>query len=438
MFNQSEDRRRVLAWQMYDWANSSFATVMIAAVLPVYFGLVFQLHFPLGVSVGGVQLQSTAIWGMANALSMIMVATVALVLGPMADRMARKKPALATFAAIGVIASGLMGFVPMNLWWMLAMLYALSNMGFAGGNIFYDALLPAVAPRAQLDRTSSGGYALGYVGGGLLLAICVGLIFFMPQQTVSGVDGIAQQKPVAAMRISFTLVAVWWALFSIPLFKVVPEPPAHASQGGATPIRPVRETLRDLLRHKELLKYLLAFWFFSDGVGTIIKMAAVYGTEIFSVGGRDVSHHLIGTLLLVQFAGVPFTLLWPKIASRIGTKQAILLCLTVYAGICVLGFYMSQIWHFYALGFAVALVQGGTQALSRSLFARLVPEGREAEFFGFYNISGKFAGILGPALFAILAAFGGTSRETILALIAFFIIGGAVLASVRIPPEPDK
>jgi UMF1 family MFS transporter len=162
-------------------------------------------------------------------------------------------------------------------------------------------------------------------------------------------------------------------------------------------------------------------------------MAAIYGTEIFGAGGKDVTGHLIGTFLLVQFVGVPFTLLWSKAAKLIGAKHAVLLCLAIYAGICVLGYFMSELWHFYLLGIAVASVQGGTQALSRSLYARLIPKGQESEFFGFYNISGKFAGIVGPLLFPIMVGLGASSRDAILALIAFFALGGLVLATVKIP-----
>ncbi len=413
---------------MYDWANSSFATVAIASVLPVYFGLVNQVR-------GGTEGSSTALWGMANAASMLGVALIAVLVGPMADRMARKKRALAAFAGVGMIATAIIGVVPIHLWWLIAVFYAVSNMGFAGGNIFYDALLPSVASREKLDRVSSGGYALGYLGGGVLLAISVALILLLPPQSITLGNGQTAVRPLFAMQISFVLVGLWWALFSVPLFRNVPEPPAHSANAGQSALLSIKQTILDALKHRELVKFLLAFWLFSDGVGTIIKMAAIYGTEIFGAGGKDVSKHLIGTLLLVQFIGVPFTLLWSKAAKRIGAKYAVLLCLAIYAGICVLGYFMSELWHFYMLGIAVSSVQGGTQALSRSLYARLVPKGQESEFFGFYNISGKFAGIVGPLLFPIMVGLGASSRDAILALIVFFALGGLVLATVKIPPQ---
>lgn len=426
--------RTVFAWQMYDWANSAFATVIIAAVLPQYFRVVYGMRFP-----GGESSDATAMWGGANALSMTLVALVALLLGPLADRLARKKPSLGAFVALGVAATAVLGFIPLHLWWLIALMYALANVGFAGGNIFYDALLPGVAPPGKLDKVSAGGYALGYVGGGLLLAGCVGLILAMPKQSVTLTGGQAMQVPVAAMQISFVLVALWWAGFSLPLFRKVPEPPELAPEGPADlasmSLKRVGTTIKELLHHRQLLIFLIAFWLYSDGFGTIIKMAGIYGGEIFSAQGKDPTTHLILTLLLVQFAGVPFTLLWARIAGRIGAKQSVLICLGIYAGICVLGYYMTQLWHFYALGFGVALVQGGTQALSRSLFACLVPKGREAQFFGFYNISGKFAGIIGPLLFALMVEAGRTSRETILALVVFFIAGAALLATVKIPRQ---
>ena len=427
----ASSRKRIFAWQMYDWADSAFATVIMATILPSFFKIVYSLRFP--DSGNG---SSTSVWGAANSVSMLLVAIVALVLGPAADRLSRKKRILAWFMLLGALTTAVIGFIPLHLWWVFPILYVLANLGFAGGNIFYDALLPAVAPPGKLDQVSSGGYALGYFGGGLLLALCIGLIVLLPKQNLTGAS---TPLPILAMQVSFVLTGIWWAVFSLPLFRHVPEPPAIAPQGAQRAalfsLHQMAQTVADVLRHKEMFKFLIAFWFYSDGVGTIIKMAVIFGHEALDKLGVDLTPHLTATLLLAQFAGVPFTLMWARIARRIGTKQAVLACLAIYAGICLLGYFLSQIWHFYALGFLVALVQGGTQALSRSLFAVLVPKGREAEFFGFYNISGKFAGIVGPLLFPMLAAFGLPSRVAIFALIGFFGFGALVLWTVKVPAE---
>jgi UMF1 family MFS transporter len=421
--NINPSLRVVRAWQMYDWANSAFATVMMTSCLPLYFAAV--------ANAGQDGEVATARWSALAAISMALIAVVALFMGPVADAAARKKRYLGLFMGLGVATTTLIGVGPAN-WLLISLLFILGRLGFGGGNIFYDALLPAVAPRDQLDKVSSTGYALGYLGGGSLLAVCVALILFFPMQQI---EVTGEAFPILAMRISFVLVAIWWAVFSIPLFRRVPEPPVERSDARESislALRRLGQTIRSLGSHKEMLKFLAAFWLYSDGVGTIIIIAVAYAKGIFSAQGiENASNHLIAAVLMVQFVGIPCTLIWGRIAQRIGAKASVLICLAFYGGICVLGYFMADIWHFYALAAGVAFVQGGTQALSRSLFARLIPAGRESEFFGFYNISGKFAGILGPAFFALM----GADRKGILALIAFFALGGIVLAMVRIPRD---
>ncbi len=409
---------------MYDWANSAFATIMVTSCL--------QLYFVAVANAGQDEDVALARWASLASISMALIAVVALFMGPLADAAARKKRYLGLFMGLGVATTALIAICPAN-WLLISALFILARLGFGGGNIFYDALLPAVAPKEQLDKVSSAGYALGYLGGGTLLAVCVALILSLPKQTV---EITGENFPIWGMRISFALVAVWWAVFSIPLFRRVPEPQVESSgarESIGLALRRLGQTIRSLGSHKEMLKFLAAFWLYNDGVGTIIIIAVAYAKGIFSAQGiENASAHLIGAVLMVQFVGIPCTLVWARIAKRIGAKPSVLICLAIYGGICILGYFMSMVWEFYALAAAVAFVQGGTQALSRSLFARLIPAGREAEFFGFYNISGKFAGILGPAFFAFFA-YRGADRLAILALIVFFAFGGAVLAMVRIP-----
>jgi len=244
--------------------------------------------------------------------------------------------------------------------------------------------------------------------------------------------------PDAAVRVSFLSAAVWWAVFSIPLFRRVAEPAGSAGDDPtaipASPLTLARDgfarvfrTLREVRRHRQLFLFLLAFWLYNDGIGTVIKMATAYGDEI-GIALRD----MIAALLITQFVGIPCTLLFGRIAGRIGAKRAVLITLAVYVGICAGGYFVRAAWHFYALAIAVGLVQGGAQALSRSVFAAMVPRARAAEFFGFFSTSGKLAGIAGPIVFGIVGQVAGQSRLSVLSLIVFFIVGAAILWRVDV------
>jgi UMF1 family MFS transporter len=282
--------------------------------------------------------------------------------------------------------------------------------------------LPHIAGPDEIDQVSSRGYAMGYLGGGLLLAINLAMILLAPEELTG-----------LMTRLSFLSVALWWFVFSIPVLRWVSEPPHRvlAGEAGQHPVRVsfrrLAHTFTDIRRYRDLFIFLLAFWFYNDGIGTIIKMATIYGAEI-GLGQTT----LIGTLLMVQFVAIPFTFLFGWLAKRIGTKQAIYLSLLVYTAICIVGYFMSREWHFWVLGVAVATVQGGSQALSRGLFGRLVPKSKSAEFFGFFSVSEKFAGIMGPFLFGLVGQLMGNSRLAIVSLIVFFVIGAALLARVNV------
>lgn len=406
------------AWAFYDWANSAFATTVMAAFLPFYYQ-----------DVAAVQLadtDATAYWGYTTALALALVAIISPVLGAIADYMGAKKRFLAVFMGFGATFSALLWYVGEGEWLLASTIFIVANVGFAGANVFYEALLPSVARGDDIDRVSTAGYALGYFGGGVLLAI--NAAWFVSPSSFGFSDG------GEAVRASFASVAVWWLLFSIPLFRVVPEPPPRLSAGETAGLDPVRVgfgrvagTLRAIRSYPDLFVFLLAFLVYNDGVGTIIKMATIYGAEI----GIDRTD-MIGALLLVQFAGVPFTLAFGQLAGRMTAKSGLFLCLATYSGISVLGFFMTEGWHFWALALGVATVQGGIQALSRSLYASMIPEGRATEFFGFYSVSSKFAGIAGPLVFAIVGQSLGSSRWSILSLIAFFVVGAALLTRVDI------
>lgn len=400
-------KRIINAWCLYDWGNSAFSTTVEAAVLPVYFASYVAADLPGNTA--------TVYWGYAAAFALLISALLAPVLGSIADYSGGKKRLLAWFAGIGVLATASLFLVDKGDWQLALGAIIVGSIGFAGAAIFYDSLLPHIAGRDEIDYVSSRGYALGYLGGGLLLAVNIAMIQFLPGSL--------------GPRLSFLSVALWWGIFTVPLMRWVPEPPRNTT-GIGLGVNPVRagfqrlgQTFGHLRQYRQLFLFLIAFWLYNDGIGTIIRMATIYGNEV-GIGQND----LIGALLLTQFVGIPFALLFGKFAGRIGTKQAIMLGLGWYTLISIAGYFLSTAWHFWALAFAVGMVQGGTQALSRSLFGRMAPKSRSAEFFGFYDVSSKFAGIAGPALFAFVGQLTGSSRLSIVALIIFFI-GGILLLS---------
>ncbi|HHS12864.1 MAG TPA: MFS transporter [bacterium] len=418
---QTPEKKILRAWYLYDWANSAFVTSLMAALLPIYFREV-------AAAPAQPRYLATSLWGYTAAFSMLLTTIVALLLGPVADYASRKKRFLAVFTGIGVAASLLLACTGYGDWIWVALLYLLGTAGFAGSEIFYDSLLPHICRPDRIDQVSTRGYAAGYVGGGLVLALNIGLIMLLPTRQLP--DGL--YAPVTGMKISFLIVGLWWALFSIPLFRRVPEPPGvQAGLQGRSPFRVARsrlfETFREIRRYRELFVFIIAFWFYNDGIGTIIKMATAYGSEI-GISYLD----LIGALLLTQIIGVPCSLLFGRLAGQVGARNGILTGLAVYTLISVGGFFMRSALHFWILAGMVGCVQGGTQALSRSLFGSMVPGDRSAEFFGFYTISGKFSGIAGPALFALAGQLFGTSRFGILSLVFFFVAGGIILLTVNV------
>jgi MFS transporter, UMF1 family len=334
--------------------------------------------------------------------------------------------------AVGAAAVAGLFFVHTGDLTLASWLFVLALIGVAGSFVFYEALLPHIARGGELDRVSTAGYALGYVGGGILLALNLAWIqkpawFGLPAG--SGLDESAATLPA---RLAFLSVAVWWLVFSIPLFRRVPEPPAKLEpdeERGQSPIRMafvrLGETFRELRGYRQAFLMLLAFLIYNDGIQTIIKMATAYGTEL----GIDQSA-LIGAILLVQFVGIPCSFLFGMLAGRIGAKRALFLGLLAYTAISVLGYFMKTALHFYVLAGLVGMVQGGTQALSRSLFASMIPQHKSGEFFGFFSVFEKFAGIFGPLIFAGTIAATGSSRNAILSVIGFFAVGAAILALV--------
>ncbi|HEY9507656.1 MAG TPA: MFS transporter [Gemmatimonadales bacterium] len=419
-------RPELRAWAMYDWAASSVQTTIMVAVFPIYFVKVAGA----GIAESGATQRLATI----NSIALLIIALASPPLGAISDYRAAKKRFTAIFMALGVVACcGLFLVGPGDLdlasWLFIAIM-----AGVAGSYVFYEALLPHIAAPGEIDRVSAAGYAVGYLGGGLLLALNLAWIQMPGAFGLPSGEGLTESEATLPARLAFLSVAVWWALFSIPLFRKVPEPPLRIEpdeRPGESPVRAafvrLGETFRELRSYRQAFLMLLAFLIYNDGIQTIIKMATAYGTEI----GIDQSA-LIGAILLVQFVGIPCTFLFGAVAGRLGAKRALFLGLLAYTAISILGYYMTTATHFYILAGLVGVVQGGTQALSRSLFASMIPQHKSGEFFGFFSIFEKFAGIFGPLIFAGTIAATGSSRNAILSVIGFFAVGAALLAMVNV------
>jgi MFS transporter, UMF1 family len=420
------DRPELRAWAMYDWAASAMQTTIMVAVFPIYF-----------VKVAGAGLaESGATQRLAtvNSLALVIIALLSPILGAISDYRGAKKQLLAAFMALGVAAILGMFYIHHGDLDLASVLFTVSLVGVAGSFVFYEALLPHVARSDEIDRVSTAGYAMGYVGGGILLALNLAWIqrpdwFGLPHGS-----GLDENQSTLPIRLAFVSVALWWVVFSIPLFRRVPEPPRLLEldeDRGRNPVRMafvrLRETFRELRSYRNAFLLLLAFLIYNDGIQTIIKMATAYGTEI-GIGQSA----LIGAILLVQFVGIPCSFLFGMLASRIGAKQALFLGLLIYTAISVLGYFMKTALHFYILAGLVGTVQGGTQALSRSMFARMIPRHKSGEFFGFFSVFEKFAGIFGPLIFAGTIAATGSSRNAILSVIVFFGVGALLLWPVNV------
>jgi UMF1 family MFS transporter len=411
-------RRELRAWAMYDWANSAFWTTVIVAVFPPF----FSDYAAAGLS----PTEATARFAWSTTFAVTVVALIGPVLGAVADYRAAKKKLLALFMAVGVTATLLMTTIDRGNWTYAALLFVIANIGVAASQIFYDSLLPHIAAPDELDRVSTSGFALGFLGGGVLLL--VNLAWILSPATFGLPD------TVAAIKLSFASVAFWWLIFSMPLLRSIPEPPGALGDGNIGVDDPVRaafvrawNTFHELRGYRQAFLMLVAFLLYNDGIQTIIRMAAIYGAEIGIE--RDAQ---IAAFVVVQFTGIPCSFAFGWLAGRIGPKRALYLALGVYIGISILGYFMTTTWQFFALAFLVGTVQGGSQALSRSLFARMIPKHKSSEYFGFFSVFEKFAGIFGPALFAASVTVFGSSRAAILSVVIFFIVGAAVLTRVNV------
>ena len=420
------DRPELRAWAMYDWAASAVQTTIMVAVFPIYFVRVAGANLPAS---GATQLLATV-----NTLALVVIAVLSPILGAISDYRAMKKRLLAAFMILGAGAVAGMFLIERGDAGLASILFTIALIGAAGSFVFYEALLPHIASPHEVDRVSTAGYAVGYIGGGILLALNLAWIQKPAWFGLPSGPGLPESASTLPVRLAFLSVAVWWVVFSIPILRRVSEPAARLEPDehrGASAIRTafrrLFETFRELRGYRQAFLMLLAFLIYNDGIQTIIKMATAYGTEI----GIDQSS-LIAAILLVQFVGIPCTFLFGSLAGRVGAKPAIFFGLVAYTAISVLGYFMKNATHFFILAGLVGMVQGGTQALSRSLFASMIPPHKSGEFFGFFSVFEKFAGIFGPLIFAGAIAATGSSRNAILSVIGFFAVGAAVLWTVDV------
>lgn len=413
------DRPELRAWVLYDWANSAFMTSVVAAIFPIHFATVLARELEPGVATRRLALLTAATLG-AIALS-------TPVLGAMADHAGWRKRSLAAFLVLGAAATAALALVDPGDWRLGAFLFAVANVGAYGSFVFYDSLLPHLAGDHEVDRVSTTGYSVGYLGGGVLL------IAHLAWLRHPGAFGLA--GPESAAHLAFVTTALWWVTFSVPLFRSVREPTPNGVAAATAPpggvardgLRRLGRTFRELPRYPETFLFLLAFVVYADGIATIIRLAAAYGSELGIAADA-----LVAAIVVVQLVGVPSTLLFGRLAARIGPKRAIFMGLAAYGAICVIGYGMRGPAGFFTLAVIVGMVQGGTQALSRSLFATLIPRRSSSQFFAFFAVAERFAGVAGPLIFAGVGRATGSNRYAVLALVVLFAVGGALLARVDV------
>jgi len=401
------------AWAWYDWANSVYFTTVITAVFPTFYATY--------AAKGYEPAQATARFALLTTVSVAVVAIISPILGALADHVGVKKRMLGLFMSIGMLACAAMVMIGEGDIVLASTLFFIGNIGVSGSTVFYDSLLPHVAKPEETDRVSAAGYVMGYISGGLLLLLNLAWIL---QPAMFGFASSA-----SATRASFLSVAIWWAVFSIPLFRHVPEPPAAgSSQDGfalGIAFKRLAKTFGEIRRYRNAFLLFLAMLLYQDGIQTVIRMSSVYGAEV----GIN-QNAQIGAFVMVQFVGIPFGLLFGSMGTRFGSKRLIFLAIGVFIVAASLAYFMRTVTHFFMLAFLIAMVMGGAQALSRAMFSRLVPKDRTSEFFGFYAVAERFATILGPLLFTVSVMMTGSSRSAILAIIGLFLAGAFVLSLV--------
>lgn len=417
-----KNKKEVYSWVLYDWANSAFATTILAVVLPIFYKDVAAKNLADNLA--------TSYWAYTQTVGMVIIAFLSPILGAISDFSNSKKKFLKFFAYLGIIGTALLFFIDEGDYILASLFFILGSIGFSGGNVFYDSLLPKISTKNKMDYISSLGFAFGYLGGGVLLAINLLMI--------SKASLFALGNSLNATKFSFLTVSLWWFIFSLPIFKNLKEESVKKNKLTIKEyikigFSRVRKTFKQISKYRELFKFLIAFWIYNDGIGTIIRMATIYGREI---GISQDS--LIIALLSTQIIGFPCALIFGKLGERIGAKKGILIALMIYLIITIKGYFISTSFDFWLLAVMVGIVQGGAQALSRSLYGIMVPKDKAAEFYGFFGVSSKFAAITGPLVFGLISQLTGSSRLGIVSIAVFFILGMIILAKVDVDRGANK
>jgi len=413
MNRQRKLSKNAWRWAFYDWANSAFATTVMAGFFPIFFKSFWAGDLDAA--------ESTFVIGSINSLIGLLIAISAPILGAIADAGKTKKKFLFIFASLGILATGYLFFIPESSWKLAVAFYGLGVIGFSGGNIFYDALIVSVSSPDERNRTSSLGFSLGYLGGGLLFLINV-LMYLYPQWF--GLSG-----PADAVLWSFMSVAIWWFIFSLPLLLHVKEKDdllnTNKNNVVTAAFTNLLNTAKSVRNYKKVVIFLLAYFLYMDGVDTIIRMATSYGSDI----GLSASS-MISALLLTQFVGFPATLIFGFYADKFGYKESLTFAIVVYICVVLFSSQMDTATEFFIVAGIIGLVQGGVQAISRSYFSNLIPQDKAAEFFGFYNFIGKSSVFLGPFMVSGIALLTGSPSIGILSLLILFIPGLILLWKV--------
>jgi MFS transporter, UMF1 family len=406
------------SWALYDWGNSAYSMTVTSTILPLYFKAVFA-------NGGGDLALSTAYWGYANSIATLLLAVLAPILGTLADYKGYKMKFFGLFFALGVTFTALLAVVPDTHWPMLLVFYILTAIGFSGSLVFYDAFLVDITTEDRMDRVSSLGYAVGYIGSTIPFILCMAIVMLAQ-------SGKIPLTVTGASKLSFVITAIWWGLFTIPMLKRVKQ--VHGIEVEPNPIKKsfsrIGKTFKNIRGHKTLFLFLIAYFFYIDGVDTIIKMATSYGADL----GISTTNLLL-ILLVTQFVAFPSAILFGWLAGKFPGKTMLYVGILVYTFICIYAYFLDSTLDFWILAILVGTSQGGIQALSRSYFGKLVPKENNNEFFGFYNIFGKFAAIMGPFLVGIVTQMTGKTNNGVFSIIILFIIGGAILMKVPAPSE---
>lgn len=434
---RQNDKREIFGWAMYDWANSAFSTTVGTVFLGPYLASLATdaaAAYPDGMArLGGIPIAPDSFMPYCVSISVGLQVLFLPILGAIADYSHMRKQMMQLFATIGAIATIAFFVVTGSLWWLGGLLFILANLAFGAAMVFYNSYLPDIASEEKRDSVSSYGWAMGYLGGGLLLLL--NLIFYQLRENLGVPTAIA-------IRINLASAGVWWMGFSLITWsRLRSRRAARALPEGATYVsigfRQLGQTLKEIKHFPETLKYLLAYFLYNDGIQTVIAVSATFAAAPILRGGLEVDQGTLTiVILMIQFVAFGGALLWGKLAGKIGAKESIIVSLVIWAGVVIYayaGLYGdSRVAQFYGMGFFIAIVMGGSQAISRSLFAQMIPTGKEAEFYSFYEVSERGTSWIGPLLFGLMNQVFGSLRPALLSLIFFFLAGLAILPFVNV------